>query len=178
MAKPGRKPLIIPRRRVDLYIRVDLLAEVELMILDPVRDKAKYGQRSMYIEKLIEEDLNKKRKAHRGATPPNDFQRFLVRLKFELQHWDAGSMLRIMNLIKEHEGVQQTGDSAQLRETSGSNNNLGDRDGVVGATLGQEQSSDRGSVQPSSDQRPGAGADRAPGDGSAVDGTNQKEGQG
>lgn len=57
----GRPPLRIPRKHVSLYLRVDLLATLELILADPVRDRAKYGERSAYIEALIERDLEQRR---------------------------------------------------------------------------------------------------------------------
>ena len=53
----GRKRNIIPRHKITLYLRVDLLSELELIIADPLRDKAKYGERSAYFERLVEADL-------------------------------------------------------------------------------------------------------------------------
>lgn len=60
MAKPGRKPLAMPRKPVTVYIREDLLAKLELLLLDPMRDRSKYGSRTEYFEGLIERDLKER----------------------------------------------------------------------------------------------------------------------
>lgn len=60
--KPGRRPNAIPRRKMTIYLRVDLAAELDLILLDPVRSRAKYGSWVAYIEELIERDLTERRK--------------------------------------------------------------------------------------------------------------------
>lgn len=80
MAKTGRKPLEMPRTRWTVYIREDLAAKVELIILDPMREKAKYGARTAYLESLIEKDLRERQRAQAeqpvvdAGNPPSDGQ--------------------------------------------------------------------------------------------------------
>lgn len=69
--KPGRKPLAIPRIRWTVYIRQDLAAETELLLLDPMREKVKYGSRTEYLEALIEKDLAERRLAHTDSPADN-----------------------------------------------------------------------------------------------------------
>lgn len=71
MAKPGRKPNSIPTVPWKLYIRADLAAEVELLLLDPMREKVRYGERNRLIESLLEDWLKEQRKVM--ATPPAAF---------------------------------------------------------------------------------------------------------
>lgn len=61
MAKPGRKPLAVPRQLYRFYCRTDLIAELELLLEDPVRGGARYGARTEYLEALIEKDLRERR---------------------------------------------------------------------------------------------------------------------
>ena len=61
--KRGRKPLAIPRKLFRFYCREDLIAEVELLLADPMRERAKYGARTEYLESLIEADLRLRRVA-------------------------------------------------------------------------------------------------------------------
>lgn len=56
----GRKPLAMPRKPKLVYIRIDLLAKLDLLLTDPMRDKAKYGAFTEYFEQLIEADLQKR----------------------------------------------------------------------------------------------------------------------
>lgn len=57
MPRTGRPKHSIPRIRWDVYIRADLAAKVELLITDPMRERAKYGERSKLIEGLLEQWL-------------------------------------------------------------------------------------------------------------------------
>jgi len=52
MSRAGRKPHAIPRVRKDFYIRADIAAKLDLILLDPMRQKVKYGKWSELIEML------------------------------------------------------------------------------------------------------------------------------
>jgi len=51
--KLGRKPRAIPRRARKLYIREDIAATVDLILLDPMREKVRYGKWSDLVEALL-----------------------------------------------------------------------------------------------------------------------------
>ena len=51
--RTGRPPKAVPTRRWDLYIREDLAGQVELLLLDPMREKVTHGARSRLIEELL-----------------------------------------------------------------------------------------------------------------------------
>lgn len=57
----GRKPRAIPTVEWKLHIQADLAAEVELLLADPAREKAKYGARSELIHSLLRDWLYKQR---------------------------------------------------------------------------------------------------------------------
>lgn len=59
MAKRGRPPLEEPRTRIGVRIKTRLLAQLDLLMLDPMREGVKYGARNEYIEALIEADLER-----------------------------------------------------------------------------------------------------------------------
>lgn len=59
--KKGRKPLAVPRIRMSVFLRMDLAAEVELLLMDPMRERAKYGAKVGYFEELVRADLDKRR---------------------------------------------------------------------------------------------------------------------
>lgn len=61
MAKPGRKPLAIPTVEWKHWIPVDLAAEVELLLKDPVRDKVKYGARGELLTQLLRKWVDEQR---------------------------------------------------------------------------------------------------------------------
>ncbi len=61
MSKRGRKPLEVPRIRWQVFVNEKLAAAVELLLLDPMREKAKYGARTEYLEGLIRKDLTERR---------------------------------------------------------------------------------------------------------------------
>lgn len=57
----GRKPYSEIRVQWKLYLPLSLAAEVELLLLDPLREKVKYGARNELIEKLLREWLEKQK---------------------------------------------------------------------------------------------------------------------
>lgn len=59
MAKPGRKPLAVPKVQWQVAVRIDIAAKVELLLMDPMREKTKYGARGELIEILLEEWVRK-----------------------------------------------------------------------------------------------------------------------
>lgn len=59
----GRPENKIPRIEVKVYIRTDILARAKLILLDPVKQKIKYGALTAVFEQLLEEWLE------RHATP-------------------------------------------------------------------------------------------------------------
>jgi metal-responsive CopG/Arc/MetJ family transcriptional regulator len=62
MAKTGRPPKATPTVRLDLYLPVDLAAELELLCLDPVTQRQRYGARAQLIEQALREYLDKYRR--------------------------------------------------------------------------------------------------------------------
>lgn len=69
--RTGRPKHKIPRVRWDVYIRADLAAQVELIITDPMREKAKYGARSNLIEAVLEKWLKDQRAAAQALGIPS-----------------------------------------------------------------------------------------------------------
>ena len=67
MGKPGRKPHAEPRICWRFYIRPTLAARVELLLLDPMRDKVKYGARGELMEYLLEEWVAKQLKIQNSS---------------------------------------------------------------------------------------------------------------
>lgn len=61
--KRGRKALVTPNLDWKIRIPTDLAAEVELLLLDPLRGKASYGERSELITSLLREWVDQQRKA-------------------------------------------------------------------------------------------------------------------
>lgn len=57
MRKPGRKPNVVPTVPWKVYIPQDLAASVELVLLDPARERVKYGSRGELITYLLREWL-------------------------------------------------------------------------------------------------------------------------
>ena len=68
MAKPGRKPLAIPKVQWQVAVSLPLAAKVELLLMDPMREKTKYGSRGQLIEQLLEEWVRKQELAY-GPLP-------------------------------------------------------------------------------------------------------------
>ena len=62
----GRKPYSEPRVQWKFYLPETLAAEVELLLLDPMREKVRYGARNELMEKLLRDWLNGQR-AEQGA---------------------------------------------------------------------------------------------------------------
>ena len=62
--KPGRKTLTEPRIPWRVYIRSKLAAEIELLLMDPTKGKARYGSRGELIETLLEDWVNSQRLDH------------------------------------------------------------------------------------------------------------------
>lgn len=63
--KAGRKPRAVPAKKVTFYISVPTVAEVELLLTDPTRQRytVKYGAWSQLVEALLNEWLEKQRNA-------------------------------------------------------------------------------------------------------------------
>lgn len=61
MAKPGRRPNAVPTTEWKFHIPMDLAAEVELLLQDPMREKVKYGARSVLLETLLRGWVNQQR---------------------------------------------------------------------------------------------------------------------
>ena len=55
MSRTGRPPNTVPTIRWDTYVPVDVAAQVELLLLDPVRQKVQHGARSALITQLLRE---------------------------------------------------------------------------------------------------------------------------
>lgn len=70
MARTGRPRNRVPTVPWRVYIPADLAAKVELLINDPLRDKAKYGERGQLIEGLLREWLEKQQKQEVQAELP------------------------------------------------------------------------------------------------------------
>lgn len=61
MTKLGRKPYTEPRAEWKVYLPSSLAAEVELLLIDPLREKVKYGARNELLEKLLRDWLQKEK---------------------------------------------------------------------------------------------------------------------
>lgn len=59
--KPGRKPKSVPTVEWKFHIPVDLAAEVELLLKDPLRERVKYGARSDLLERLLRDWIARQR---------------------------------------------------------------------------------------------------------------------
>ena len=57
----GRKPYSEARVQWKLYLPETIAAEVELLLLDPLRDRVKYGARNELVEKLLRKWLEDQR---------------------------------------------------------------------------------------------------------------------
>lgn len=66
--KAGRKPNEIPREQIKHWMRIDLLAELRLWLMDPVSGKTKKGELTKYFENLVEKDLTERRRNAQTAT--------------------------------------------------------------------------------------------------------------
>ena len=51
----GRKPYAEPRVAWKVYLPQNLAAEIELLLLDPMREKIRYGARNELLERLLRE---------------------------------------------------------------------------------------------------------------------------
>lgn len=49
----GRKPYSEPRVQWKIYLPTSIAAQVELLLLDPMRERVKYGARNELVEKLL-----------------------------------------------------------------------------------------------------------------------------
>jgi len=58
----GRKPRAIPRRSRHIYLREDIAATVDLILLDPMREKVKYGKWSDLVEALLRTWISEQRR--------------------------------------------------------------------------------------------------------------------
>jgi hypothetical protein len=64
MSKPGRKPLAIPRERVSIFVSQDILAEVKLILADPLSGQARWGGWTNLVDGLLREWVDKQRKSN------------------------------------------------------------------------------------------------------------------
>lgn len=55
MARIGRPKADIPRKSRIVYLPVDLSAEVDLLLMDPLKEKIQYGAFTTLVEKLVRE---------------------------------------------------------------------------------------------------------------------------
>ncbi len=103
MSQAGRKPNVIPRVRWDLYLPATIAAEINLLLLDPTRDKIRYGARNELIEKLLRDYVRKiKVEQNSGSAPEiSDVDRFFAAIEFELAHPGANTIERLMAMVSE-----------------------------------------------------------------------------
>lgn len=59
----------VPRAEWKLHLPLDLAAEVELLLLDPLREKPKYGARNALVERLLREWLASRRRGDKVIAP-------------------------------------------------------------------------------------------------------------
>ena len=57
MGKVGRPANAIPTVGWRLYIPIDLAAEIEMLCLDPVTQRQKYGARAKFVEEALRQYL-------------------------------------------------------------------------------------------------------------------------
>lgn len=62
MSRTGRPPNTVPSTRWDVYLPVDIAAQIELLLLDPVRQKVKHGARSELIAQLLRDWLKEQKR--------------------------------------------------------------------------------------------------------------------
>lgn len=70
MSRVGRPPNTVPTVEITAKVRADVVAQVDLLLTDPMRDKLKYGVRSRLIERLLSEWLEKAKQAMREGKDP------------------------------------------------------------------------------------------------------------
>lgn len=63
MSKRGRPPLASPKVAWKVHVDARLAAEVELILADPLRGRAAYGERSELLETLLRSWIEAQRKA-------------------------------------------------------------------------------------------------------------------
>ena len=61
MARRGRPPLVIPTTEWKCRIPVDVAAQVDLILYDPVRNVTAYGERSALVARLLKDWLASQR---------------------------------------------------------------------------------------------------------------------
>ena len=59
MARTGRPPNPVKRLEIKLPLHPDLLAPLDLLALDPLTGKPKYGSRTFHIERALAEYFQK-----------------------------------------------------------------------------------------------------------------------
>jgi hypothetical protein len=59
----------MPRRQISTWIRLDLLAKMDLLLTDPTRNKVRYAARTEYLEDLIEKDLGERQRKQEEELP-------------------------------------------------------------------------------------------------------------
>lgn len=106
----GRRPATVPTVPWKDYIPVDVASEVELLLLDPTRERVKYGARSELITTLLRQYIAKvKGNAARQMGGATDLNRLFARIRFEI-HNDPGNALgRIETLMQEFEDLHAKG---------------------------------------------------------------------
>lgn len=57
----GRKPYSEPRVAWKIYLPQSLAAQIELLLLDPMREKVKYGARNELLEQLLRDWFERQR---------------------------------------------------------------------------------------------------------------------
>lgn len=61
MARPRNT---VPSIEWKVYLPSDLAAQIELLLLDPMRDKPKHGARGKLVEQLLREWLEKRKQVY------------------------------------------------------------------------------------------------------------------
>jgi hypothetical protein len=69
MAKRGRPPLVVPTVEWKCRVPIDIAAQVDLILYDPVRNITAYGERSALVGKLLKEWLVSQKIHHEGVLP-------------------------------------------------------------------------------------------------------------
>ena len=68
----GRKPYAEPRVAWKIYLPQQLAAQVELLLLDPMREKVKYGARNELLEGLLRDWLERQKAVVAGIPDTTD----------------------------------------------------------------------------------------------------------
>jgi hypothetical protein len=116
--KPGKKPNAIPSVRWTLYLPRTLAAEVQLLLLDPMKDRIRYSARNDLMERLLQEWVALRRKTAGGTVVPRITQldRLISQIEFELSHFDSTETPRQLRKLideakKPNRELQSQGDN-------------------------------------------------------------------